>query len=122
MRDLSVCSVDLPLWVETEGLIEYVRDFLEASGAVPPLVEAPEEQEEQEEAVDEQEGEAQQEVVLTPQQMHAMYVDMFATAMELVEQGEGEHSGEESQEGEEFSGSDQDGSDDSGEEDNSDDE
>jgi len=125
-------SVDLPLWLETDGLVDYVREYLEGNGLAPPLVQMEsagaggddDEEEEEEHAAsaakssstnssnsssssgggddnknnqddddddNEEEGEneneeEEEEVELSPAELHEMYQDMFATAVEMVEE------------------------------------
>lgn len=100
---------DLPLWVDTEGLVEYVRDFLHSREIAPPLVEVEEDADDEEEgegkAVDEQqkdneaneddENENEGEVKLTDEELHEMFLDMFNTGLEMLEESEEDEEDEE---------------------------
>lgn len=98
-------EADLPLWQETDGLVEYVRDFLHSREIAPPLMEVSEEEEgdgdekgeisesggakidgpEQAESSVGEDEEGDTEEQLSDEELHEMFLDMFNTGLELLE-------------------------------------
>lgn len=75
---------DLALWVETEGTIEWLREFITEAELEPPVV--PSLVDDADQAKEEQDTDNSEDQDVTIEDLHSMYYDMFVMGCEAIEE------------------------------------
>lgn len=84
----SRSTADLPLWLQTDGVVEWVQDFIRSRKLHPPSVTTAQTARgllPEADSLAALSAEANDGVRLTGADLHDMYRDMFTTAFEIIQ-------------------------------------
>jgi hypothetical protein len=80
-------TADLPLWLQTDGVVEWVQEFMQARSLQPPSLDSPQAATgllPEADAAPALGAAANEGIQLSGADLHDMYKDMFSTAFEII--------------------------------------
>jgi hypothetical protein len=80
-------AADLPLWLQTDGVVEWVQEFMQARRLRPPSLDSPQAATgllPEADAAPALGAAANEGIQLSGADLHDMYKDMFSTAFEII--------------------------------------